>query len=237
MFGCAAVAVLTVQSTDGLVASRPVSPLTVVQQAREVVRAQNVRAIKVGALGSVANVRAVARWLESVELPVVVDPVMMPTRGHARLLAPNGVRLIREALLPRATLVTANADEAALLAGHPVKSLREARDAAVALTKTGARAAMVKGGHWKARGGVVDVVAFGSGGIVELPGPRLALPPTHGGGCVLASLVAGYLARQGDELSEAAILGVIRRARRVHQRALEGSRDVGGAMRVLVATR
>src|ERR1700679_1511370 len=46
--GCAAVAVLPVQSTDGLVASVPVSPLVLIRQACEVVRAQNVRAIKVG---------------------------------------------------------------------------------------------------------------------------------------------------------------------------------------------
>ncbi len=236
MFGCAAVAVLTVQSTDGLVACVPVSPRVVLRQAGEVVGVQNVRAIKVGALGSVANVRAVGRWLEGVRVPVVVDPVMLPTRGRARLLASNGASAIKRSLLARATVVTANADEAVALTGQRVTSLREAREAAVTLTEMGAQAGMVKGGHWKKRGEVVDVIAFASGRIVELAGPRLPLAPTHGGGCVLASLVAGYLARRADEPTEATILAAIRRARTVHQRALAGSRDVGGAMRVLLAS-
>src|SRR5689334_8599742 len=63
VFGCAAVAVLTAQSTAGLRAAWPVRARQVVAQAEAVLARQRVRAVKTGALGSAANVRAVARLL------------------------------------------------------------------------------------------------------------------------------------------------------------------------------
>ncbi len=162
-FGCAAVAVVTVQSTAGLVAARPVAAREVVAQAAEVLRHQRVRAVKLGALGSEANVRAVARLLaRHARVPVVVDTPMLPTRGTGRLLARRALAAVREELLPRATLVTVNAAEAHALAGEPVRTVGEAHDAARALVRAGARAALVKGGHL---GGpsAIDVLALREG--------------------------------------------------------------------------
>ena len=83
-FACAVASVLTVQSTRGLRRVVPVDARVWVAQARVVLADQNVRAIKTGALGSAANVRAAAKLAGRV--PLVVDPVMIPTRGRARLL-------------------------------------------------------------------------------------------------------------------------------------------------------
>src|SRR5450432_3210658 len=78
VWGCGAVAVLTVQSTQGLSSSHPVAARQLVAQVREVMAHQNVRSIKVGALGSADNVRALGRLLRSLSpsVPVVIDPVM-----------------------------------------------------------------------------------------------------------------------------------------------------------------
>src|SRR6516164_1719581 len=62
-FGCAAVAVVTVQSTAGLRRVRAIDAGELEEQAGEVLRHQRVRAVKVGALGTAANVRAVVRVL------------------------------------------------------------------------------------------------------------------------------------------------------------------------------
>jgi hydroxymethylpyrimidine/phosphomethylpyrimidine kinase len=233
-FGCAVVALLTVQSTDGLVGSKAVPAKLVVAQAAEVVRAQSVRAVKLGALGSPANVRAVARWLGTLgAMPVVLDPVMLPTRGDARLLAVRGVEVLRDVLLPRATLVTANAPEAAALTGRRVRTVDDARRAATRLVELGARNALVKGGHLATRDEAVDVLALEGGRVVDLSAPRQALPPTHGGGCILASLIAGRLAATADRGRPASVLDTVRFARGLHQRALRDALRVGGAMRVL----
>jgi hydroxymethylpyrimidine kinase/phosphomethylpyrimidine kinase len=147
-FGCAVVALLTVQSTSGLVSSRPVPSHLVLAQAREVVGRQRVRALKIGALGSVDNVRAIARWLRSQpRMPSVVDPVLLPSRGRGRLLAERGLAALRDEVVPQALLVTANAPEAQSILDRPVTSVTDACDAALAMCALGARAALIKGGH------------------------------------------------------------------------------------------
>lgn len=243
-FGCAAVAVVTVQSTSGLVEATPLPSRQVDLQAREVLERQRVRAIKTGALGSPDNVHAVADLLAVyARLPAVVDPVMAPTRAtgrRARLLDERALDAVRTRLVPRATLVTANVPEAEALTGARVRSLTDAHDAAIAITKLGAKMALVKGGHLPvgARGAaqVIDVLAL-AGEVVELRAKRIDLPSVHGTGCTLASLVAGRIAADRRDFAKAGaklVLDAIRWAKRVHHRALANAVDVGGEMRVLV---
>jgi hydroxymethylpyrimidine/phosphomethylpyrimidine kinase len=235
-FGCAAVAVVTVQSTAGLVASRAVSAREVTAQASEVLRHQRVRAVKVGALGSEANVRAIARMLaRHPRVPVVVDTPILPTRGAARLLARRALAAVREELLPRATLVTANVDEAQALVGEPVRTVSEAHDAARAMARMGARAVLVKGGHLTGTS-AIDVLALRERDeVVELRARRLPLAETHGTGCTFASLVAGRLAtRDGASIEREQLVAAIRWAKRVHHAALPRAVDVGGPLRVLM---
>lgn len=232
-WACPVVAVLTVQSTAGLRAARPVERSLVVAQAREVVAAQRVRAIKTGALGSAANARAVARLARTLgpDVPLVVDPVLAPTRGAARLLATEALGAAR-ALARVATLVTPNALEAGALLGATVRDLADARDAGRALVAEGARAALVKGGHL---GGdeAVDVLVVGAR-LVELRARRVGGLDVHGTGCTLASLVAGRLAtRPGRHVSEDEIVDAARWAKQALGRALLRPLDVGAGSRVI----
>src|SRR5262249_13814619 len=138
----------------------PVPRAELLAACNEVVKHQRVRALKVGALGSEENTRAIADFLAiHSDLPAVVDTVMIPTRGRARLLEERAVTVLRDRVLPRAALVTANAPEAEVLVGRRVTRLDEARDAAKTLIDLGARAVLVKGGHL---GGphAVDVLAL-----------------------------------------------------------------------------
>jgi hydroxymethylpyrimidine/phosphomethylpyrimidine kinase len=237
VFGCAALAVLTVQSTAGVRSARALAASEVIAQAGEVLRHQRVRAVKVGALGSQANVRAVARLLgRHRDIPVVVDTPMRPTRGKARLLAEGALAALRDELMPRATLVTVNLDEAEVLVGEAVRTVGEAHDAARALSRTGARAVLVKGGHLRGASGssAIDVLAIG-GEVVELRARRLNLPAVHGTGCTLASLVAGRLAaRVGLRLDADQLVSAIRWAKHLHHTALGRTVDVGGSMRALM---
>lgn len=227
-FACAVIAVSTVQSTRGLRSAHPAFARTWIAQARIVISDQHVRAMKLGALGSAANVRAAAKLISSHrDIPVVVDPVMIPTRGHARLLSSSALTAMKNELVPRATLVTANAAEAEALTGARVTSVAEARTAARALVAMGARAALVKGGHL-AGPRAIDVLAIGDR-IIELSRPRLRLRRgVHGTGCVLASLVAARLACGED------VLAAVRFAKRLHHVALGRAVSVGDDLDVLV---
>ncbi len=241
-FGCAVIAVVTVQSTSGLRATHPVPAKQVSEQAREVLKCQRVRAIKVGALGVESNVRAVSELLAVHRgIPAIVDPVMAPSRGRGRLLAERALAAMRSLLLPRATLVMANVPEAEALTGKRVMNVSEAHDAALALCKLGAKAALVKGGHMSGAQ-AVDVLALRATGddlgeVIELRAKRLRIPAIHGGGCTLASLVAGRIAHDERDFADdstAIVLDAVKWAKRTHHKLLGASRDVGGDMRVLV---
>jgi hydroxymethylpyrimidine/phosphomethylpyrimidine kinase len=233
-FGCAAAAVITVQSTAGLRRVRDVPARELTAQVAEVMRNQRVLSVKVGALGGRANVRAIAKLLAHYpDVPVVVDTPIFPTRGKARLLAAGALEALKSALLARATLVTVNVDEAQALLGDPVRSIGEAHDVARALTALGPRAALVKGGHLTGES-AIDVLAIGRE-VIELRARRLAIPPTHGSGCTFASLIAGRLAvRAAGRVDRDALVAAIRWAKRVHQAALARTVEVGRGLRVIV---
>jgi hydroxymethylpyrimidine kinase/phosphomethylpyrimidine kinase len=215
VWGCGAVAVMTVQSTAGLRASTPIATADVVAQVRELFAHQNIRAVKLGALGSLSNVRGVTRLLDELaaRIPVVIDPVVRATRGASRapLLEKRAIASLLE-MVPRATLITPNAVEAALFTGHPVRTVEDAERAAKTLVGRGARAALVKGGHLvPAKGDVIDVLVVGAR-VFHLRSQRARISP-HGTGCTLASLVAGRLAASA-QVDDAAIVASVRWAKR-----------------------
>jgi hydroxymethylpyrimidine kinase/phosphomethylpyrimidine kinase len=233
-FGCAVIAVLTVQSTAGLRSARAMTAREVTAQAVEVFDHQRVRAVKLGALGSLENVRAVARLLDrNAKVPVVLDTPMRSTRStrrQARLLAAGALSAIRDELLPRATLVTANVAEAEALLGERVRTVGEAHDAARELARGGARAVLVKGGHLDGPS-AIDVLAI-DGEVVELRARRLSVGPVHGTGCTFASLIAGRLAlRETERIERDALVAAIRWAKRVHHAALSSAVGVGAGKR------
>ncbi|HTJ28133.1 MAG TPA: PfkB family carbohydrate kinase [Candidatus Limnocylindria bacterium] len=154
-------------------------------------REAHVAAFHVGALLSAGAVRAVAEGLAAYPgVPVVVDPVFAATGGDA--LADDATRAaLRETLIPRATLVTPNLDEASALLGERIDELDAMHAAARAFVALGARAALVKGGHL--RGDAVDVLADDAR-TRELAAPRLP-GALRGTGDLLASTIAAALAR------------------------------------------
>jgi hydroxymethylpyrimidine/phosphomethylpyrimidine kinase len=233
-FGCAAAAVLTAQSTAGLKRVTPVPARELTAQVAEVMRHQRVLSVKVGALGGRENVRAVARLLAKFpDAAVIVDTPILPTRGKTRLLAEGALQTLKDLLLPLATLVTVNVDEARALLGDPVRSVSEAHDAARALARLGPRAALVKGGHLTGAH-AIDVLAV-NGEVIELRARRLAIAPTHGSGCTFASLIAGRLAmRASKRVDRGTLVSAIRWAKRVHHAALARTVDVGSGLRVIV---
>jgi hydroxymethylpyrimidine/phosphomethylpyrimidine kinase len=243
-WGAAVCAALTVQSTRGVRAVRAVATKLVIAQADEVLGDARVLAIKTGALGSAANVRAVARLIEMhPEIPAIVDPVMLPSRAAgdgARLDGPGSIPALQR-LARAATLVTPNLAEAsALLGGAAITSEEQARDAAVALVEAGSHAALVKGGHGTGAE-AVDwlVVGAQTKRIVRIARPRRATPPLHGTGCTLASLIAGRLAAKGSGglPGEAELIAAVRWARGRLDAAIGAPLTTGHGLLVLDPTR
>jgi hydroxymethylpyrimidine/phosphomethylpyrimidine kinase len=71
--------------------------------------------------------------------------------------------------------------------------------------------------------------------MILLSARRLSLAPFHGGGCILASLIAGRVAAAGEgPLEDKGLIDAVRWAKKVHHAALRNTRDVGGDLRVMI---
>ena len=192
VFGTSVITAVTAQNTVGVRAWEPLPVALVTQQIDALADDLPPLAVKSGMLGSAELVDAVAAGIERRRLPhYVLDPVMVATSGD-RLLHRDAERLIARRLVPLATLVTPNLDEAEILVEEDVRTVDQMERAGRALVKMGARAALVKGGHL---GGdeVVDVLVADDA-VRRLTHARLHTTSTHGTGCTLSAAVAAGLA-------------------------------------------
>ncbi|KAG9120631.1 hypothetical protein FRC07_003812, partial [Ceratobasidium sp. 392] len=153
-YGTSVVTALVAQNTLGVQGVHPAPPEFVAQQIRCVLDDIPIQAIKTGMLTDEPTVRAVIATLTShysgSAFPLlVVDPVMVSTSGHS-LLESSATALIKAELLPLAAIVTPNIPEAELILGLEHGSIKNVQDmmrAAEEVSKLGARATLVKGGH------------------------------------------------------------------------------------------
>jgi hydroxymethylpyrimidine/phosphomethylpyrimidine kinase len=195
VYGTAAITAVTAQNPTGIEAVHPVPPAVVRAQIDQVMAYYPIRAIKIGMLHNAGIIEAVADFLAlPSRLPTVVDPVMIASSG-AMLLEPAAVAVLKRRLLPLATLITPNFDEAAvLLGGRPEATEASWERAAVALAQEFGVAVLLKGGHLSLDP-VFDVLAGPEGVRARLRAPRIQGVDTHGGGCTLAAAIVAHLAR------------------------------------------
>jgi|YNPNPStandDraft_1061719.scaffolds.fasta_scaffold00397_5 hydroxymethylpyrimidine/phosphomethylpyrimidine kinase len=198
VYGVCAVTAITVQDSTGVHKVFKLPRRIVAAQIDAAARDLNVGAVKIGMLYSPQVVDQVAERIKRRELPMVVlDPVMRAKHGEVLLTGP-ALKRLKRALLPLATIVTPNAEEAASLSGIAIGSRADARDAAKALLDKGAKWVLVKGGH--VEGQPVDVLTDGVD-YYEFGGKRLPAN-MHGTGCVLSAAIAARLAL-GDDIPSA----------------------------------
>ncbi len=191
--GATAITALTAQNTVGVRAVEAVSPAMVEAQVDAVAGDLGVDAVKIGMLGDVATIEAVARALDRLPAgtPVVHDPVMVAESG-ARLLPDDAMAALIEHVLPRATVITPNLPEARALVAKAASDPDplDGEDLVRALHALGPAVVVVTGGH---RDEVTDLFYDGAR-LDELPGERHADGAAHGSGCTHSSTLAAHLA-------------------------------------------
>lgn len=200
-FGTSAITCITAQNPDAVTGIEAVSPKLIVAQIKAVTTGFPVAATKTGMLFSADIIHAVARTLKTVACgPLVVDPVMVATSG-ARLLKQDAIRTLFRELLPLATVITPNLNEAEILASCKIRTLKDLQTAALVISKRFGTACLAKGGHLTG-GKVVDVLAV-DGELTHYTAPRVRLRgTTHGTGCTFSAALTAALAN-GDDLHEA----------------------------------
>src|SRR3954454_1489519 len=217
--GMTAITAVTVQNTVEVRAVEPVSPQAILGQVRAVADDIGVDAVKVGMLGDVATIEAVARALGELPdgTPVVVDPVMVAESG-GRLLARQAEAALARTILPLATVVTPNLGEARVLAGAAAGDHPAPEQLARAIHALGPQAVVVTGGH---RDEATDLFYDGEE-LVAIPGERHPDGAAHGSGCTHSSALAAHLALGFTPLEAA------RAAKRIAAEAVrDGLRGIG----------
>jgi hydroxymethylpyrimidine/phosphomethylpyrimidine kinase len=218
VFGTTAVTAVTAQHTAALLGVVAMEPAFVVAQIEAVVADLRPAAAKTGMLARPDTVRAVAELAAQGALPpLVVDPVLVSSTGHA-LMDEGGVDAYRRCLLPRAAVATPNLREAALLTGRRVGDLTTVEqmvEVAQELRALGSGAVVVKGGHFSGQG-APDVFVDG-GEPVILTSNRVATGNDHGTGCSLSAAIAAGLAGGAEPLE------AVRAAKDFVHRALVGA--------------
>ncbi|HEY4702618.1 MAG TPA: bifunctional hydroxymethylpyrimidine kinase/phosphomethylpyrimidine kinase [Streptosporangiaceae bacterium] len=192
--GMSVVTAVTAQNSVGVQNFWDLPPDSVRQQLSSVLTDIPVQAVKTGMLASPGIVGVVAEVLSAIPAPVVVDPVAVSKHGHSLLLDGAGDSL-RDTLLPLATVVTPNLDEAEQLSGTKAVDEDSMLTVARAIKALGPRYVLIKGGHLA--GDPVDLLYDGERSW-RFAGERIATPHTHGTGCTLASAIASYLALGQD---------------------------------------
>ena len=218
--GTSAITCLTAQNPQAVLGIQAAKPEIVRQQIEAIFSELPPAAVKTGMLFSTEIIRVIVEFFEAKNRPpLVVDPVMISTSG-ATLLKPSAIRLLTNRLLPIATLVTPNLDEAAALLNRDLKSIEDLRWAAKEFHRRFGRAALVKGGHLRNSRDAVDIFFDGQTELL-LSAPFVKGVSTHGTGCTYSAAIAGYLAR-GKSLVKAVEL-----AKNYITRAIAESQTVG----------
>jgi hydroxymethylpyrimidine/phosphomethylpyrimidine kinase len=200
VYGMSAITAVTAQNTLGVTSAYPLPADLVTAQIEAVAGDVQIHATKTGMLATSAIVEAVAAAIQELELrSVVVDPVMLAKSGD-QLLDEDGIRALRAELLPRAMVVTPNIPEAEILSGRSIRSIKDARAAAVDIHRMGASSVVITGGH--AEGDEIVDLLFDGALFTEFQITRIRSRNTHGTGCTFAAAVAAGLA-QGDSIVEA----------------------------------
>ncbi len=201
--GCHPLSVLTaitVQDTLGVEGILALEAEWVADQARCLLEDMPVEAFKIGVLGSVENIAAIAEILSDYpDVPVILDPVQASGRGD-ELASDEMTHAMRELLVPLTTILTPNSMEARRLAETDDDEEPALGVCAQRLTAMGAEYVLVTGTH-EATPQVVNTL-YGAKGVVRTDTwPRLP-GSYHGSGCTLASAIAAMLAN-GLEIPEA----------------------------------
>jgi hydroxymethylpyrimidine/phosphomethylpyrimidine kinase len=196
------VTAVTVQDTGGVDDILPIDAEWVSDQARAVLEDMPVAAFKIGLLGSVENIAAIAEVISDYpDIPLVFDPVLASGRGD-ELTDEDMLDALRELLLPQTTILTPNSIEARRLIQDEDndEDNPDLAECAKRIVQLGCEYVLVTGTH-EHTPKVINTL-YGESGIVRSDSWARLSGIYHGSGCTLASAIAALLAN-GLSMNEA----------------------------------
>ncbi len=199
--GLCAITAITSQNTHSVKDIFYLPAEVVISQIETVARDIEISAVKTGMLGRGTLITQVCKVIKNLKLPnLVVDPVI-ESKSKTLLMNEEGKSLIKTKLIPLATVVTPNIEEAELLSGLKINSVEKMKEAAKTVNNLGAQWVVITGGHLEEK--ATDILYNGSQ-FWEYAEKKIHSTGVHGTGCTFSSAIAAYLAK-GLEVPDAVL--------------------------------
>jgi len=188
VFGLTAITALTVQGPKGVEKLIPTPPKEFARILKILKNDLKISAVKIGALVSAQHLNAVKFFLKEIKAHSVLDPILNSATGFPLLEEKAQSQLI--SLFSLVSLITPNLPEAEALSGIKLKASSDLIKIAERLAEKGAKAILIKGGHFKK---APEDFFWQGGNFYQFKKKRIKAR-FHGTGCALSSAIAGYLA-------------------------------------------
>ena len=204
-YSLTAVTAVTVQNTKGVRSVIPIPSNEIKNQIIFSAKDIKPNGIKIGMLHSKLVIKKVVESLKMLRTKkIVLDPVMV-AKGGAKLIDNEAIKILKNELMPKVSLITPNIPEAEVLTGLKINSRESMLQAANELINLGAKNVLIKGGHLKSKN--VEDIFLNKSDFKIFTSPRYKTNNTHGTGCTLSSAITTFFSC-GKSLKKACELGI-----------------------------
>ena len=189
-YALTAITAVTSQNTTGVKTISPVLPKEISKQIEFTSKDIKPDAIKIGMLHSEKVINSVIKSLTKIKIKkIILDPVMV-AKGGSRLIDNKSIKILKNKLLKKVSLITPNIPEAEILTHTRIKSKEDMIYAANILLEFGAKNVLIKGGHLKSN--IMYDIFVNKKEISIFKNKKIKTRNTHGTGCTLSSAIATY---------------------------------------------
>ncbi|MGB5791744.1 bifunctional hydroxymethylpyrimidine kinase/phosphomethylpyrimidine kinase [Poseidonibacter sp.] len=195
VFATTAITAITAQNTTGVQNVLALDASFVQEQIKSVLSDFDVKAIKIGMLGSKELILAVKESLKNINIPIILDPVAI-SRAGSKLLDDDAIESLKE-LFNLALIITPNKHEAKLFFNVEKKE--------DILNATSYNANILFKNLEENENTCTDILLTKEKQLIEYSSKKANTLNTHGTGCSFSSSIASIIAK-GKNLDEAIII-------------------------------
>lgn len=196
-YGCSAITAITVQNTKNIFEVFPIPSEIVIRQINSVLNDIRIDAIKIGMVYDGIIINKIFKILKNTNIPIIVDPIFTSTSGK-NLIKYEAIKVLTKKILPIATIITPNINEATQLSGIDIKNKEDLVKSLTKMKKLGPKNVIVKGGHLLSEHSI-DTLIDDKLNIIEFSNSRISIPENHGSGCNFSAALTAYIS-QGYEI-------------------------------------
>jgi len=191
-YAMTAITAITIQNTTGVKSIVSIDPKEISNQIEFTSKDIRPDAIKIGMLHSAEVIKSVICSLNLIRVKkIILDPVMIAKAG-TKLIDDKAIKLLKNKLIKKVSLITPNIPEAEILTNTRIKTKEDMIFAASKLINLGAKNVFIKGGHLDSK--IVLDIFVNKKEIMIIKNKRITTSNTHGTGCTLSSAISTFFA-------------------------------------------